>query len=168
MPVNKIILFISLSILFYGCKDKIDIKKKNELIGLSEQLFHKKNIDFSTTLDLIKKNTTLKTTDSINFTDIYSNKSANIFYKVYEEPKGIIKFMSFHINNKKNYEAEYYDNGLIMCKINTSREGIRNGVFECYHENGMLRIFGEYLNNEKIGKEIGYDTLGNISYEFDY
>ena len=164
----KIIQIVILSLLIFGCKPTVDIEKQEAITDLSAQLFQKKTIDFLETLDLIKAHTDLKTTDSLTRIDNYINTSANIFFEVNESPNGIIKYMSYYVNNKEIYVAEYYDNGQIMCKFNTSKEGIRNGPFACYHKNGKPRILGKFKNNEKIGKEIGYDTLGQISYEFDY
>ncbi len=55
-----------------------------------------------------------------------------------------------------------------MCKFIRSKEGIRNGKYECYYENGKIRSTGEYLNDKRIGIQTEYDRDGNITSKLDF
>ncbi len=85
---------------------------------------------------------------------IYANNAARTYFQVIEDPKGTINLIAFFNNNIEMNVAEYFDNGQVMCKFNVTDEGVRDGRYFCYYENGKYRRTGYY----KKGKEIN-DSL---------
>ena len=173
--MKNLIYFLAFSLIIFGCKKEtpFDINKQNELADFSEDVFNLKTINSKEILRLIELKTVTKFKDTAEYSrtpkaTIYADNSAKTYFQVFEQPKNVITALSYYKNGKEIYVAEYYGNGTIMCKFNTSREGIRNGKYECYYENGETRTTGEYLKNKKIGIETEYDLEGNITYEFDY
>ena len=173
--MKKITYILALYLIILSCRNetRFDIIKQTELTDFSERIFNQKTINSKELLHSIESKTVTKFKDTAEYNrepkaTIYADNSAKAFFQVFENPKGIITTLSFHKNGKDIYTAEYYDNGTIMCKFKTSREGVRNGKSECYYKNGKIRTKGEYLNNERIGMETEYDSIGNITYEFEH
>jgi hypothetical protein len=81
---------------------------------------------------------------------IYANNAARTYFKVFENPKGTITAILFFKNKMKMNVAEYYGNGQVMCKFKVTDDGVRDGNFFCYYEDGKYRVTGYY----KKGKEI--------------
>ncbi len=173
--MKKIIILSILLFTFFGCKKEVqfDLKKQNQMMTLSEKIFAYKKIDSKEIRNLIEKNSTeiFEDTAKTDFNPkpiIYSNLAGKTFFRVYEKPKGTIFAISFFKNNTEINTAEYFDNGQVQCLFKINKKGIKNGKYNCFHRNGKIRKSGEYLNGKEIGIEIGYDSIGNKTYEFDY
>ncbi|WP_133256578.1 toxin-antitoxin system YwqK family antitoxin [Flavobacterium tibetense] len=173
--MKKIITICVLLFAIYSCKEDVqfDLKKQNQMVELSDKIFAIKKIDSKKVLKLIEKNSTeiFEDTAKTDFNPkplIYSNLAGKTFFKVYERPKGTVYAISFYKNNTEINTAEYFDNGQVQCLFKIDKKGIKNGKYNCFHRNGKIRKSGEYLNNKNIGIEIGYDSIGNKSHEFDY
>ena len=52
--------------------------------------------------------------------------------------------------------------------MNILVDGLREGYWEGYHNNGNLRFKGNYLNDKLEGYWEGYHNNGNISYRGSY
>src|SRR6185436_3730933 len=77
---------------------------------------------------------------------LYANTAARTFFQVFEDPKGTITAMAFFINKTEMNVAEYFKNGQVMCKFNVTDDGVRDGNFYCYYEDGKFRRTGYYKN----------------------
>ena len=60
-------------------------------------------------------------------------------YLVYEYAAGSISAIIYYKGQKRINAAEYYPNGQIICNFPVTVDGIRNGVYSCFHENGKTR-----------------------------
>ena len=78
------------------------------------------------------------------------------------------------INNRLEYEGEYLFNKKWNGKIYNENGNlvyeIKNGYGKVkeYHENGVLKFDGEYLNGKRNGKGKEYDWNGVLIFEGDY
>ncbi|MFM7473850.1 MAG: toxin-antitoxin system YwqK family antitoxin [Crocinitomicaceae bacterium] len=61
----------------------------------------------------------------------------------------------------------YHPNGKIM-SIHSYINGIKNGIFQVYRENGKLYYTGEWESENKIGSWYYYDSLGKFVKEVSY
>ncbi|MFM7757510.1 MAG: toxin-antitoxin system YwqK family antitoxin, partial [Crocinitomicaceae bacterium] len=61
----------------------------------------------------------------------------------------------------------YQPNGKIM-SIHSYINGIKNGIFQVYRENGKLYYTGEWESENKIGSWYYYDSLGKFVKEVSY
>lgn len=75
---------------------------------------------------------------------------------------------AWYKNDKKEGEwIQYYANGNIFLKSYFT-DGLLNGKFEVWFENGNPEITGYYKNNLREGKWIIYNEDGTIKYEMNY
>lgn len=61
----------------------------------------------------------------------------------------------------------YHPNGKIMSVLSYTN-GIKNGIFQVYRENGNLYYTGEWESENKIGSWYYYDSLGKFVKEVSY
>jgi len=61
----------------------------------------------------------------------------------------------------------YHPNGKIM-SVHSYTNGIKNGIFQVYRENGNLYYTGEWESENKIGSWYYYDSLGKFVKEVSY
>ena len=171
--MKKIIPLI-LPIIFLSCKTEpeFDLKKQNQIVELSRNIFSQKKIDSKEILALIEQNSTQIYQDTVKnkskSVTIYSNPAAKTYFKIYEKSKGIIFAIAFFKNGKEINTTEYYENGQIQCLFALNMQGVRDGKYNCFHENGNIRITGMYSNGEQTGTEIGFDIHGKKIYEFSH
>ncbi len=85
---------------------------------------------------------------------LFINNKARTKFRVYENPKGTITAICYYREGKEINVAEYYKNGQAMCLFSVTENGIRDGNYNCYYEDGSLRITGYY----KLGKGIKDST----------
>lgn len=173
--MKKYTYLITFLLIILSCKKEkpIDIIKENELDEFSKHIFDQKIIDSKEILRLIESKTVTKFKDTADYNrtpkaTIFAINSFKTYFQVFVKPKNVISALAYYKNGKQIYAAEYYDNGTVMCKFNRSKEGIRNGKYECYYENGKIRSTGEYLNDKQIGFQTEYDRDGNITSELDF
>ena len=57
---------------------------------------------------------------------------------------------------------EHYDNGKIKTRARYNKEGKLEGEYKSYHENGQVKMEGQYLNGEAIGNFKYYDENGKV------
>ncbi len=81
---------------------------------------------------------------------IYANDAARTYFQVFENPKGTITAMAFFKNKTEMNVGEYFKNGQVMCKFNVTDNGVRDGNFYCYYEDGKFRRTGYYQNGTEI------------------
>lgn len=63
--------------------------------------------------------------------------------------------------------TSYHPNGKIM-SVQSYTNGIKNGIFQVYRENGKLYYTGEWEYENKIGSWYYYDSLGKFVKEVKY
>ncbi|MBM3419083.1 MAG: hypothetical protein FJY17_09230 [Bacteroidetes bacterium] len=63
--------------------------------------------------------------------------------------------------------TSYRPNGEII-SVHSWTNGIKNGMFQVYRENGRLFYTGEYEKDQKIGNWYFYDSLGKFVKEVSY
>jgi len=63
--------------------------------------------------------------------------------------------------------TSYHPNGKIM-SVHSYTNGIKNGIFQVYRENGKLYYTGEWESEKKIGSWYYYDSLGKFVKEVSY
>ena len=162
MTKNRQGLFCLLLFMSVGCKpttkpkDKPFDKEAETLItNFSKYIFSREIINSREILD------TLKTLSDNIFPDtakyirtpkatVYANNAARTYFQVFEDPKGTITAIAFYKNKTQINVAEYFDNGQVMCKFSVTDNGLRNGNYFCYYEDGRFRITGFYKNGTEI------------------
>ena len=73
----------------------------------------------------------------------------------------VIKMEDGKLEYYGNY-FEHYDNGKIKTRARYNKEGKLEGEYKSYHENGEVKMEGQYLNGEAIGNFKYYDEKGKV------
>lgn len=164
---HSIIYFLSFIILL-SCNQtiknsdaKFDKDKQIQLSNFAKTLFCKEKINFKETLDTIKTFADIIQTDTAEYVrtpraNLYITTTSKTQFQIFENPKGIITAMAFYKNAKKIYIAEYFKNGQIICKFSVTDDGVREGKYSCYNEDGFCNKIGYYKNNNVIADSTKY------------
>ncbi|MBM3447824.1 MAG: hypothetical protein FJX90_01800 [Bacteroidetes bacterium] len=72
-------------------------------------------------------------------------------------------YLEFRIKDGKRHGEclSFFQNGTRQ-SLNTYKEGVLNGDYRVWHENGELQIEGQYENNKEVGEWVFYDKDGNV------
>jgi len=72
-------------------------------------------------------------------------------------------YLEFRIKDGKRHGEclSFFQNGTRQ-SLNTYKEGMLNGDYRVWHENGELQIEGQYENNKEVGEWVFYDKDGNV------
>jgi len=132
-----------------------DQHRQAKISAFCKDIFNSEKINSKAVLDNIHMLTDKKMTDTADYVrepkaTLFISSSTNSHFQVFENPKGKITALAYYLNGKKINIAEYYTNGQVMCKFTTTNEGLRNGHYACYKENGSFRQLGYYLNGKEI------------------
>lgn len=141
-----------------GCHQATTSLDKSEQLKTdvySEYLFTLQKIDSRSVLDSIKALTTSSMQDTANYkrkpkANLFINEAGHTWYQVFENPKGTIAVIAYFRENQEINVAEYYKNGQAVCLFSVSEEGMRNGPYQCFYENGTPRIKGFYQNDNEV------------------
>ena len=101
--------------------------------------------------------------NSLYICSLNENFDINTFYTFFE------KDTSFHGVN--GYQKQYYLNGVLQCE-GENRNGLPNGLWKFYNDNGSLREIGYFNNGKKQGRWLAGDLsrihyTGDICLDFD-
>jgi len=81
----------------------------------------------------------------------------------------IYVFILFLVScSNKDVRVEYYSNGQIHLKCEISANGVRDGAYISYYQNGQKRSEGNYKNDKQTGFWITWHENGNKSSEGSY
>lgn len=164
---HRIVYFFSFLVLF-SCNQtiktsdtKFDQDKQTQLSNFAKALFCKDKINFKETLDSIKIFSDIIQIDTAKYVrrpkaNLYITTIAKAHFQIFENPKGTITAMTFYKNGKKIYVAEYFKNGQIICKFLVTDNGVRNGKYTCYNEDGFSIMTSYYKNNNIISDSTKY------------
>jgi len=156
--MNRLYLF-ALALFITGCNMVTNHQSGKERLkainDYNKYIFGLKVIDSKSILDSLSKLSDNILTDTATYVrtpkaTLFVNNKAGTVDQIFEDPKGTITAMSYKREGKRIYAAEYYDNGLVMCKFNVTDNGIRQGNDTCYYENGTLRHTGFYKDNSEV------------------
>jgi len=90
---------------------------------------------------------------------MFTNGKKNGYYKFYND-NYCYKELQF-IDDKLNGTIKYFYNDLQIEKIETYRVNIKDGIFEEYYKNGMIKKRYYYKNNKIDGKYEKYEIDSN-------
>ncbi len=148
--------------LLLGCAqaDKYEGKFLNEnaetlTTNFSKSIFSKEIINSKGILNALKTLSDSIYTDTAKYfrtpkATIYANNEAKTYFQIFENPKGTITAIAFYKNKNQINVAEYFENGQVMCKFNMTDDGVRDGSYVCFFEDGKFRIKGYYKNGKEI------------------
>lgn len=120
----------------------------NYLFGLAKINSFEIRDTLQKTSDTILMNTSIKPGSREG--TIYVNHTTNSKYIVYEYSNGSISAIVYYYGDRNINAAEYHPNGQVICKFPISEDGIRNGKYHCFQENGNLKSTGFYFKGEEI------------------
>jgi antitoxin component YwqK of YwqJK toxin-antitoxin module len=158
---RQILIGLTLLILI-GCSQTnkphekpFDKKAQTLTINFSKSIFSKEKINSKEILDTLNILSDTIFVDTAKYNrapkaTIYANNSAKTYFQVFENPKGIITAIAFFKNRTEINVAEYFNNGQVMCSFKVTDEGIRDGKFICYYEDGKYRRTGYYKNGTEV------------------
>ena len=121
------------------------------LSEFNKYIFTLKKIDSKRLLDTLREisDTVLKNTalDSVSRKgDLYIDLINDTKFLIYKSSEGVISAIIYCKGAKIVTATEYYPNGQVICKFSTNKDGIRDGPYCCYKEDGEIRSSGFYLN----------------------
>jgi antitoxin component YwqK of YwqJK toxin-antitoxin module len=169
------LFLLPLFLTLFGCHDSSDKnfvqttnKKASNIIGFDKYLFSFNKINSSAILDTLEKmsdtilfNTSIK--PNTREGTIYVNNEADTKYVIYEYSKESISAIGYFRNDNNINTVEYYPNGQVMCKFSVLEDGIRDGHYACFEENGIVRSSGFYANRREVKDSARlYDSHGKI------
>ena len=162
MTRNKLLIIGLLLFLLVGCGQRnqphdkpFDKETETLTTNFSKSIFSREIINSKGILDTLKTLSDTIYADTAKYlrtpkATIYANNAARTYFKVFENPKGTITAMAFFKNKTKISVAEYFKNGQVMCKFSVTDDGVRDGNFFCFYEDGKYRSTGYYKNGTEI------------------
>jgi antitoxin component YwqK of YwqJK toxin-antitoxin module len=169
--IRKILLLVVVCLFFSNCNFTIKQtplnKEKLKIIdGYNRRLFNLTKIDSKQVLDSLERLSDNIFTDTGHYfrtpkATLYINTQAKTKNQVFENPKGTITAIGYYRGEKQINMAEYYSNGQIMCMFTVDEDGVRNGNYYCYYEDGSFRMTGKFSNGNEIRDSFQFfkDTL---------
>lgn len=175
MRINLLIFICLLTLLSCNREYKGDIVKLEvnlELEPFNKWVFGEDIINSKQLLDTFKKLSDTFFVDTASYVrkpkaTLFINNHAKTFYRVFENPKGVITAIGFYRNSKQVCVAEYYENGQIMCSFSVKSNGIRDGGYICYHENGIYRTIGYYKNDVELSDSTRHFDSSGVEVFYD-
>lgn len=82
----------------------------------------------------------------------YVDQQRDSLWQFYSEKEGILVSEEFYMNGKKEGPERIFFPGDGVAEIIPWKEGIREGIWEQFYDDGTLRLQGSYLNDEKEGQ----------------
>jgi len=158
MITNRLIIIGLLFLILVRCGESNNtFDKEAEIltINFSRSIFSREIINSKEILDSLRTLSDTIYTDTSKYfrtpkATIFANNSAKTYFQVFEDPKGTITAMAFFKNKTELNVAEFYKNGQVMCKFSMTFDGVRNGNFFCYNEDGTFRSKGYYKNGTEV------------------
>lgn len=103
--------------------------------------------------------------DEYGYTEQYFRRSSNYakegWYKKLNAQKQIIEEAQYRNDTLDGLRIMYYDSGDTM-NVETYRNGLFEGPFRAYHENGKRKTEGQYVANEMVGEWRSYYDSGSL------
>jgi len=157
-----IIVCLAAITIFSGCcqtnshnEKPFDEETQSLITNFSKSIFDREIINSMEILDTLTLLSDTIFVDTAKYfrtpkATVFANNVARTYFRVFENPKGTITAIGFYKNNAEINVAEYFDNGQVMCKFKVTVDGVRDGQFRCYYENGDFRTIGYYRNGQEI------------------
>lgn len=160
MKCLKYIDFILIGVLFVSCNNAtnkritVNKEKQDVINNYNKYVFSLTKIESKNILDSLKILSDTIFTDTANYyrtpkATLYINNEARTIDQIFEDPKGVITVMRYCKEGKEIYIQEYYTNGQVKCKFSVTNNGVRNGDFTCFYENGNIRKSGVFENGRQ-------------------
>lgn len=109
-------------------QEKIDSRKiLSDIIPMSDSISENK----------FSKNNTSR--EKIYFTGIKNGQ-----LRFFENPKRIISAIGYYENGVEVIKMEYFNNGQAKCRFSLTDDGIKNGPYFCFKENGQIWLSGYF------------------------
>lgn len=162
MNKNRLLIIGLLLFIFVGCRptnkpqDKPSDKEAETLTtNFSKAIFSREIINSKEFLDTLKTLSDTIYADTAKYfrtpkATVYANNAARTYFQVFENPKGTITAIAFFKNQTQMNVAEYFSNGQVMCKFSVTEDGVRDGNYFCFYEDGKCRTTGYYKNGTEI------------------
>ena len=162
MLTNRLTFIGLLLFIFVSCKETnkpLDktFDKEAEILttNFSKSIFSREIINSKEILDTLSTLSDTIYADTAKYfrtpkATIYANNAARTYFQVFENPKGTITAMAFFKNKTEMSVAEYFKNGQVMCKFSVTDDGVRDGNFFCFYEDGKYRSTGYYKNGTEV------------------
>ncbi len=162
MLTNRLTFIGLLLFIFVSCKETnkpLDkpFDKEAEILttNFSKSIFSRKIINSKEIFDTLSTLSDTIYADTAKYfrtpkATIYANNAARTYFQVFENPKGTITAMAFFKNKTEMSVAEYFKNGQVMCKFSVTDDGVRDGNFFCFYEDGKFRRTGYYKNGTEV------------------
>ena len=99
---------------------------------------------------------------SLILTEDYQNGTLNGKAVVYIPGTDVVSEVTNYVNGVKNGEyTNYYDNGTLKMKTNYKNDAL-DGDYVYYYYNGVVKEEGRFTEGMKIGEWKTYDIEGNV------
>jgi len=95
----------------------------------------------------------------------YTNGLAKGYAKAYYETGQVMEEGFWDISHWTGDYKYYYENGMPAYVWKYNKEGHRTGKQQYFHQNGNVKIEGDWKDGKKDGKLAEYDTNGEIEVE---
>lgn len=162
MITNRLTIIGLLLFIFVSCGETnkpLDkpFDKEAEILttNFSKSIFSRESINSKEILDTLSTLSDTIYADTAKYfrtprATIYANNAARTYFQVFENPKGTITAMAFFKNRTEMSVAEYFKNGRVLCKFSVTDDGVRDGKFFCFYEDGKYRSTGYYKNGVEV------------------
>jgi len=149
----KIILLITF---LFGCSKGEQSKNNWEDIDqFQDWLFKQKRIESEIVFEAMEQFAIDMSTESEKTT--YVNEDTSKRFIVFHNNGTEIRYIEYQVNNVKRNSIEYFRNGVATCVFPRNNSGKKHGKYYCYHEDGSIRIIGEYMNGLDLKNEVRYE-----------
>jgi antitoxin component YwqK of YwqJK toxin-antitoxin module len=104
----------------------------------------------------------------VGYYEMEGNDSVKIGERTFY-PNSENVYLEFRIKDgKRNGECfSFFKNGQKQ-SLNTYENGLLNGEYKIWYQNGKLRVDGEYLNDKEVGSWTFFDSLGTVIKSQEY
>lgn len=174
--MKTLLLTFALSVSLTSCEVGFVKKTKHEggsliqLTNFSSWLFNQNKIQSQDVLDSIIRLSEKSILDTTGHSKerkaiLYINDVAGTTFKVFKPKNGDIRYIGYYENGVEKNGVEYLDHGQAACLFKLTNNGIRDGIYRCYHEDGSIRIIGWYRNGKDIHDSIRRFNPGEFRIE---
>lgn len=152
--LKYIFLILLTGFVITSCKERVEYNSENQEYFKTESTFGKEVLYYKGspfTGILVRKD------EDIEYQEGKRNGKAVYYYHDTEK----IRIEETYKNDELEGQTKWYNKDGVLTQLATYKEGIQEGPFERYYDNGQLRIKTNKLYGEYLGQFVIYDENGD-------
>lgn len=157
--MNKRVQILILFSFLFGCSKTERPEADWNIDQFQNWLFKQKRIESEIIFEAIESYSTDKKTEpaSIVLKTTYKCGDGSTVFIVLHDNENEIRYIEYLINDIERNSIEYFSNGVATCIFPRDSVGKKHGKYFCFHDDGSIRIEGEYEHGKDLKNRINYE-----------